>query len=180
MTPDNSFAISAGVVKTARRIIDGIGVAQRRAAAVSEEIATQQQRAVATSLRPRQETAQVTTALGIAFRTALDEAEKLAVDGKGYNPDGVEFQERLAELETELAEHEGIVAKGAQMLEELLEWIGNYGEYLSLKVEVGTETVVDFLGNKTTVPRMVPLSADTLVLGIARQKQFIASQRARR
>lgn len=171
LVPSNNFAIAAGVIKAARRITDGLRVAKERSAAVNEQIRVQEARSEAQSIGPTQDpTRTIRSADGVSFAPAATVTE-----APGFNPNGVEYDEALQALYDEADKHEAIIAKGSAMMDELIQWVTEFAGPLELKVEVGSETTTDLLGNEFRRPKMVPLDMNTLILGIAAQKAFIKS-----
>jgi hypothetical protein len=171
MTPSNAFSITAGVVKTARQLVDAIGTAERRRETLVEQITKIESRNVA-GLPLSDSLSESPT------QRARNNANRFAAPRTGgFNPDGTEYVEHLESLETELAGTEQRLETGHAMLAELLEWVEAHADELELVVEVGRTTRRDILGNEFTVPNMRPLMTDTLLLGIERQREFIRGQR---
>jgi hypothetical protein len=174
ITPANAFSVTAGVVKAARQLIDAIGAAQRRHEVLSEQIAKLESRNVA-GLPPSDGVSETPT------QRARNNANRYSAPRNGgFNPDGTEYGEHLESLETELAVVEQRLETGHAMLGELLEWVEANAEPLELAVEIGLTVRRDILGNEFSVPNMRALSADTLLLGIERQREFIRAQRIAR
>lgn len=152
LDPSNSFAITAGVVKAARRTVDGIAVAKRRLADVNERIQVQEER-------------------------ALTEENGHRRDAPGLNPDGYEYPEALHDLHEEAEKHEVILERGMARLNQIFGWIEDHAVTLELKVEVGHTTTKDDIGNEFRVPRTQTLDRTTLMIGIAKQREFISRNR---
>jgi hypothetical protein len=148
---EHSFAITAAVVKAARRITDGLRVASARLQEANEALHIQELRGLA-ELGGR-------------------------VEGAGFNPDGVEFDERLGELHEQIEQIEAIIDNGKAMLAEVFKWIEDHADQLELKVEVGHTVTKDIIGNTFRSPKFAALRQDTLLIGIAKQKEFIARNR---
>ena len=152
VTRKNAFAISAGVIKCARRITEGLHKANLRVSETAEKLRMQTARSYAELSGDRTE-------------------------GVGYNPDGNEHDEAVVALKAELKHLKAIAKNGADMLIELLEWIDNNACLLDLKVEVGHTVSKDLIGNESRIPCMKTLDRDNLRLGIQAQKAFISTNR---
>jgi hypothetical protein len=151
MKAEHSFAITAAVVKAARRITDGLRVASARLQEATEALHVQELRGLA-ELGGR-------------------------IEGAGFNPDGTEYEDAVLELHERVDELEAIIDNGKAMLAEVFKWIEDYADLLELKVEVGHTVTKDMIGNEFRSPKLSALSRDTLLIGIAKQKEFIARNR---
>ena len=172
LVANNSFAITAGVIKGARRITDGLFVAKNRHAVAVEALHVQEARSarqtpLETNFGP------VMTNLG----RMIAEQAGVAMDAPGFNPDGTEFDAALTEAAEEVEALELVIANGSAMMNELLEWIKDVSVDLQLQVETGRTVTKDLIGNTFSKPRYEPLNASTLMYGIAAQKEFIKNAR---
>lgn len=152
LDPSNSFAITAGVVKAARKITDGLTIAKARLEDVNERIQVQDARAFTEDNGDRR-------------------------NAPGLNPDGFEYPEALRELHQDAEKLEAIINNGTHMLMQVLGWIDEHADDLELKVEVGHTIEKDIIGNEFRVPRLQKLDRSTLLIGIAKQKEFILRNR---
>lgn len=150
VSPNNAFAVTAGVVKAARKLFDGIAVAKQRHDEAVEKLTVQEYR-------------------------SLNHKDKS--DAQGLNPDGYEHDEVLKHLKEEVTSHETIINKGTAMMEELLTWIHDHSVELNLEVETGHTVTKDLIGNEFRRPKMERLDANTLMFGIKAQKDFIRKSR---
>lgn len=172
LVASNAFAITAGIVKAARRITDGLFVAKNRLSAAIETLAIQEARC----LRETGEKALFgpeMTALGLK----LAELSSGRLDAPGFNPDGQEFTDAVDELKQDVEKLEQIVANGTNMLSVLLDWIDDVADELHLEVETGHTVTKDLIGNEYRKPRYSKLDRSTLMYGIAAQKEFIRNAR---
>jgi hypothetical protein len=172
LVASNAFAITAGIVKAARRITDGLFVAKNRLSAAIETLAIQEARAcrqtpLETSFGP------LMTNIG----RVIAEAAGTASDAPGFNPDGQEFEAALEVAEQEVEKLEQIVENGTNMLAVLLDWIDDVADELHLEVETGHTVTKDLIGNEFRKPRYSKLDRSTLMYGIAAQKEFIRNAR---
>ena len=174
LVANNSFAITAGVIKGARRITDGLFVAKNRHAVAVESLTQQEARC----LRETGEKGCFGPEMS-ALGAKLAELSSGRQDAPGFNPDGTEFDAALTEATEEVEALELVIANGSAMMNELLEWIADVATELQLQVETGHTVTKDLIGNTFRKPRYEPLNASTLMYGIAAQKEFIRNNRSR-
>jgi hypothetical protein len=167
----NAFAVTAGIVKAARRISDGLIVASRRHTEAVEAYTIQEARTL--RVTGEKTFGPEMTKLGIQLAAANSGFK----DAPGFNPDGVEFQDALAEAAEEIEKLEAIISNGNAMLLQLMDWIDEVAEELDLTVECGYTTTTDLIGNTFRKPRFVRLDRNTLLYGIVAQREFIKNNR---
>lgn len=172
LVASNNFAITAGVIKAARRITDSLFVAKNRHNVAVEALVIQEARA----LRETGEKGLFGPEMS-ALGLKLAELGSGRQDAPGFNPDGVEFTNALEEAEKEVVALEVVIENGSAMMNELLKWIEEVTPELQLQVETGHTITTDLIGNTFRKPRYEPLNASTLMYGIAAQKEFIRSNR---
>lgn len=153
-TPENSFAITAAIVKHSREIVNDLTRIARMIEQAEEAIAQQEARAYSEVGGDRHE-------------------------GKGFNPDGTEYLESLQEAHDALVGLKLTQANGEAMLYDVFNFIEDDDVKASFgfSVEVGRTTRTSKIGIVDSVPRMEPLTRDTLPLAIASQNAYIKSQR---
>lgn len=172
LVASNAFAITAGVVKAARRITDGLFVAKNRHSDAIERLAIQEAR----SLRETGEKGLFGPEM-TAFGLKLANLGSGRQDAPGFNPDGQEFDLAVKELEAEVEGLEGVIENGSNMMNTLLDWIDDVAIELHLEVETGHTVSKDLIGNTFRKPRYERLDRNTLMYGIAAQKEFIRNAR---
>lgn len=150
----NAFTVTAGIIKAARQVIDAIAYTQRQHDVAVEVLAMQEQRAVATGKFQDPSTAV-----------------------NGLNPDGFEYGEALAEATTEVEKLEAVLANGERIMGEIITWINDNAADLNLKVETGSTVRLGVIGNEIRTPRYELLTPETLMYGIAAQREFIRNNR---
>lgn len=150
---ENAFVVTAGVIKAARQIIDAIAFESRRHEELVEQLTVQEHRAVATG--------KFTDPSGPS----------------GYNPDGNEYAAALEDLAAEIDKVENVLANGERLMQDVLEWIAENAEDLNLRVQTGYTTRTGIIGNEIRTPRYELLTPETLMFGIAQQRDFIKNNR---
>lgn len=149
----NAFVVTAGVIKAARQVLDAISYTRLQYEAAVEDLHMQEQRAVATGKFADPSGAQ------------------------GYNPDGNEYDAAVAELVEKVEKLEAVLDNGKRIMSEIIEWIRDHAADLNLKVATGYTVRTNIIGAEVRSPRYDLLTPETLMYGIAEQREFIRSNR---
>jgi hypothetical protein len=173
-TTDNTFVVTAGVVKATRQVMDALFYTQRQLDQKIEELHAQEQRGARQVIGARDMTfGPEITKLGIQLATT----RVANTDVSGFNPDGVEYEESLVALAEECEKLEAVVDNGKRILSEIMQWIHDHAEQLQLQVQVGHTTRLGIIGNEIRSPKYVALDHNSLLLAIEQQREFIKSAR---
>ena len=156
VSEENAFVVTAGIIKAARQVIDAIGYTTVEYENAVEALQMQELRA--TQQTPR-------------------DGSGAPADVGGYNPDGEEYNAALAEATQAVEELEAVLANGERIMTNILAWIDAHADELNLRVETGYTVKNGPIGNKIRVPRYELLNAETLMYGIAAQREFIRNNR---
>lgn len=173
MCKQNAFAISAGVIKASRQIIDAITFTARQLEEATERLHMQEQRNCRTTIGGpgKPSFGPEISKLGVTLAF-----QKAAVESVGFNPDGVEFQEALLDATAEVEKLEAVLENGKRIIGEVLQWIIDNASPLELKVEVGHTVKLGPIGNEIRTARYALLTPDTLQIGIDKQREFLRNQ----
>lgn len=154
VTESNAFVVTASVVKAARQVLDALSYTRLQHEAAIEALHMQEQRAAATG------------------KFADPQGPS------GYNPDGNEYDEALVEASEAVEKLESVLANGERIMAEILQWIADNAADLNLKVATGYNVRTGIIGQEIRTPRYELLTPETLMYGIAEQREFIRNNRA--
>jgi len=171
----NAFAVCAGVVKSARLVIDALTYTSRQYDEAVENLAQQESRATREFNKPMAFGPEITK-VGIT----LTERQSDRSEAAGFNPDGVEFQEAIHLAEAEVEKLEAVLANGERIMSDILNWIEDNAADLGLKVETGYTVKKGIIGNEIRTRKYETLDVNNLVLAIDKQKEFIRQGRMTR
>jgi hypothetical protein len=150
----NAFAVTAGVVKAARQVLDAISYTRLQYEAAVEDLHMQTNRAYATG------------------------KETDPSGPQGFNPDGNEYDNAVAHAAEGVEELERVLDNGKRIMAEIISWIGDHAADLNLKVTTGYTVRKGIIGNEIRTQRYELLTPETLMYAIADQREFIRNNRA--
>jgi hypothetical protein len=167
----NAFIVTAGVIKATRQVIDAIGYTQRALDEAIENLLQQEARAGRTTSE-RHNFGPAITALGVQLS-----ARSGASEAPGFNPDGNEYQDALDLAAEEVEKLEAVVKNGKRILTEIIDWVNENSGALGLQVEVGHTVTLGIIGQEIHTAKYRSLDADSLMLGVQAQRDFLRNQR---
>jgi hypothetical protein len=154
VTESNAFVVTAGVIKAARQVMDAISYTRLQYEAAIEDLHMQERRAHATGLQADPSGPQ------------------------GFNPDGNEYDNAVQEATEAVERLEVILDNGKRITAEILQWVVDNASALNLKVATGYTVRTGIIGQEIRTQRCELLTPETLMYGIAEQRDFIRNARA--